>query len=312
MTAHRIRLRVTETQARTLTRWCEAARQAWNWALDERDRQHRDRKGGRTFRRRRGKWIPAGVEWQPEPDACQEDLSRLLTRVRTAARPWWMIEPPARVYRTELRTLDEAWKRCRAGLGRRPVPKRRATSFGLSNQDVQVDSGRIRIPKLGWLRLEKRLRWRGTIKTARVSCQAGQWYVSLGVDWTHHRRPAPARSAGVDVGVKTLAVVASADKSLVARYEGPRAHDAMLRRLRRAGRAVSRKTPGSANRQKAVARLARVHQRIGAVRGDATEKTSTSRKRTARPTPHRGTTRVRGRARNAASRRPGSPPDWPA
>ena len=67
MTAHRIRLSVTPAQARTLTRWCEAARRAWNWALEERDRQHRDRNGGRAFRRHRGKWSPAGLEWPPRP-----------------------------------------------------------------------------------------------------------------------------------------------------------------------------------------------------------------------------------------------------
>ena len=134
MTAHRIRLRVNAHQARTLARWCEAARLAWNWALDEGDRQLRDRRGGRGFVRRRGRWILVGLDWAPNPDAPLEDLSRLLTRVRRVARLWWMVEPPARVYRTEIRTLAEAWSRMRQGLARRPVPKRFSTSFALSNK----------------------------------------------------------------------------------------------------------------------------------------------------------------------------------
>ena len=76
---------------------------------------------------------PARTEWTPDADAPQEDLDRLTTRVRRAARLWWMVEPPARVYRLEFRTLREAWARCRAGLARRPVPKRDARAFGLSN-----------------------------------------------------------------------------------------------------------------------------------------------------------------------------------
>jgi len=158
MIAHRIALRANDHQARTLSRWCEAARLAWNWALGERDRQYRDRNGGRAFIRRRGKWVPVGPEWSADAEAPRENLSRLLTRVRRHARLWWMIEPPARVYRTELRTLDEARERARKSQCRRPVPKRRASSFGLSNQDVRVEARRIYVPKLGWLRLEERLR----------------------------------------------------------------------------------------------------------------------------------------------------------
>ena len=170
-----------------------------------------------------------------------------------------MVEPPARVYRSEFRTLDEAWRRCRDGLAGRPVPKRRATSFGLSNQDVRLDGRRVRLPKIGWLRLAERLRWPGAVKTVRVSFEAGRWYLALGVDWDHQRRPAPGVSAGLDVGVKTLAVLASADGRLVRRYANPRAHDALLRRLQRAGRAVSRKQKGSANWRKAVLRLVLRH-----------------------------------------------------
>ena len=81
---------------------------------------------------------------------------------------------PARVYRSELRTLQEAWARCQDGLAGRPVPKRRATSFGLSNQDIQLDGRRIRLRKLGWVRLKERLRWRGRVKTVRVSCEASR------------------------------------------------------------------------------------------------------------------------------------------
>jgi len=280
--AHRIRLDVTEQQARTLARWCEAARLAWNWGLSERDRQYRDRVGGSALVRRGAKWIPVGPQWQADPDAPREDLDRLTTRIRREGRPWWMVEPPARVYRTEFRTLDEAWRRCREGLARRPVEKRRARSFGLSNQDIRLDGRRVRLPKLGWLRLAERLRWRGTVKTVRVSCEAGRWYVALGVDWDRQRRPAPDISAGLDVGVRTLATLSSADGLLLHRYANPRAHDASLRRLRRAARAVSRKQMRSAKWRKAVLHLARLHARVAAVRREATEQVSTSVARSVR------------------------------
>ena len=57
----------------------------------------------------------------------------------------------------------------------------------MSNQDIQLDGRRIRLRKLGWVRLEERLRWRGRVKTVRVSCEASRWYVALGVEWDRRR-----------------------------------------------------------------------------------------------------------------------------
>lgn len=275
MIAHRIRLYPTAAQERALCRWREAARLAWNWALSESDRQHRDRVGGRAFIRRRGKWVPVGPEWQADEGSVREDLDRLATRVRRRGCLWWMVEPPARVYRSEFRVLREAWRRCREGLARRPVPKRYAGGFGLSNQDVQFDGRGARVPKLGWIRTAERVRWRGRVKTARVTREADAWYLSVNLDWERRRRPAPVCSAGLDVGVKTLAVLASADGKIVERFANPRGAAALARRVRRAGRAVSRRSRGSSNRRKAVLRLARLHQRAAAVRREATETVST-------------------------------------
>ena len=106
-------------------------------------------------------------------------VGRLVTRVRRAARLWWMVEPPARVYRSEYRTLRDAWRRCRDGLAKRPVPKRRAEGFGLSNQDVTFDGRGVRVPKLGWIRTAERVRWRGRVKTVRVTRDADAWHLSV-------------------------------------------------------------------------------------------------------------------------------------
>ena len=231
--------------------------------------------------RRRGKWIPIGAVWTPNPIADLIDLDKLITQIRREARLWWMVEPPARVYRAELRTLADAWRRCTAGQNRRPTPKRRACGFTLSNQDVRVDGRRVRIPKIGWIKMCEPLRWRGEIKTARVSCESGRWHISLGVAFARQRRPAPGRSVGVDAGIKALAVMASADGEIVRTFANPRALDAERRRLMRRGRDVSRKVRGSRNWRKAVARLARCHARIRAVRLDATHKASTEIVRTA-------------------------------
>ncbi|MDL2411023.1 transposase, partial [Rhizobium calliandrae] len=75
----------------------------------------------------------------------------------------------------------------------------------------------------------------------------------------------PQASVGVDLGIATLATLS--DGSTI---PGPKAHTALLKRLRRTSRSLSRKRKGSANRRKAKAKLARLHSRIANIRRDAT------------------------------------------
>lgn len=72
---------------------------------------------------------------------------------------------------------------------------------------------------------------------------------------SHARR---GSAAGVDLGVKALLTGAD-DRGRLIEIAGPKPLRASLRKLRRASAAHSRKAPGSANRGKASARLARIH-----------------------------------------------------
>ena len=80
----------------------------------------------------------------------------------------------------------------------------------------------------------------------------------------------PWDAGGVDLGVKTLAVLSTGES-----IPGPKAHRRLLAVLRRRSRALSRKRKGSANRGKAKAHLARLHARIATIRRDATHKATT-------------------------------------
>ena len=104
-----------------------------------------------------------------------------------------------------------------------------------------------------------------------VSRRAGCWYASLTVE----REPAAPASVsapkggvvGVDLGVKNLATLS--DGTVI---PNPRALGARLKALRKAQRALSRKTMGSARREKAKGRVARLHARVADVRADAMNK----------------------------------------
>ncbi len=78
----------------------------------------------------------------------------------------------------------------------------------------------------------------------------------------------PWDAGGVDLGVKTLAVLSTGES-----IPGPKAHRRLLAVLRRRSRALAHQ--GSANRGKAKAHLARLHARIATIRRDATHKATT-------------------------------------
>ena len=106
-----------------------------------------------------------------------------------------------------------------------------------------------------------------------VSRRAGHWYASLTVD----REPAMVLASapkggvvGVDLGVKNLATLS--DGAII---PNQRALGTRLKALRKAQQALSRKVMGSARRERAKERVARLHARVADVRADAIHKATT-------------------------------------
>jgi len=138
------------------------------------------------------------------------------------------------------------------------------------------------LPKLGTIRthestrkLARRLE-AGTarILSATVSRTAQRWLVSFTVEVDRaipHRHDRPGSAIGIDLGIKSLLTCID-DVGAVITVEGTKPLRASLRKLRRASRAHSRKKPGSANRRRSAARLARVHARIANIRTDGLHK----------------------------------------
>ena len=104
-----------------------------------------------------------------------------------------------------------------------------------------------------------------------VSRRAGRWYASLTVEREPTVTTAPKGGAvGVDLGVKHLAALS--DGTVI---PNPRALGTRLKALRKAQQALSRKVMGSARREKAKGRVARLHARVADVRVDAINKVTT-------------------------------------
>ncbi len=250
--AHRIALEPNNVQATSFAKAAGVARFAYNWALAEWKRQ---------------------CEAGGKPN--EAALRRQLNAIKRERFPW-MLEVTKCAPQMAIRQLGEAFKNFFAGRAKYPRFRKKGSDdrFTLTNDQFRVAGSRIHIPKLGWVRMREALRFQGKILSATISRVAGRWFVSITVDVpdTSHLPNAENQGVvGVDVGVSALATLSTGEK-----IAGPKPHTALLKRLRRLSRSLSRKQNGSANRRKAAAKLARLHARIANIRADALHKLTTS------------------------------------
>lgn len=255
--AHRIALDPNNAQATYLARAAGTARFAYNWALAEWKRQYEAWKADASH---------------PRPS--QHLLRRQLNAIKREQFPW-MLEVTKNAPQMAIIQLGQAFQNFFAGRARYPRFRKKGVHdrFTLTNDQFSLDGSRIRIPNLGWVRMRETLRFAGKILSATVSRVADRWFVSIAVDSpdsAHLPKAENQGAVGVDLGVSTLATLSMGEK-----VAGPKAHKALLQRLRSLSRSLSRKQKGSANRRKAKGRLAKLHARIAAIRSDALHQLTT-------------------------------------
>ena len=202
------------------------------------------------------------------------DLNHVLTLWRKTDPAFASV--PARVERDAIRRVDLAFQHFfrrvkeqndKAGYPRFK-PATRYNSFTISQPWKPVVSGRIRVQGIDTLIRCRNLRpIDGTVKQLRVVRRADRWFAQLVVEKPDMPTPPREirREAGLDVGLNSF--IRSSDGFNV---PAPQFYRKLERKLRRAGRRVSRKRKGSANRRKAVQRLQRVHLRIADARWNFT------------------------------------------
>jgi putative transposase len=141
----------------------------------------------------------------------------------------------------------------------------------------------LRFPKLGELRarehtgkLAKMLKaGRFHVYAASFRFERGRWVVAItGVAaQLHHERRSPKNRhrarVGVDLGVKTLAVVADEQGRVLHTWAGVKALQHAQARLKLANQSYSRTKKDSAGRKKAARRLGKIHARIAYLRANA-------------------------------------------
>lgn len=123
---------------------------------------------------------------------------------------------------------------------------------------------RVCFSKIGSIKVKLHREIKGTIKTATIKHDAGQWYVIFSCE-VGHSEPLPTveSEVGVDLGVIHFAALSNGTF-----IESPRYYRRAQKQLEKLQRALSKKKRDSHRRKKAVYSVAKAHRKIANQRRD--------------------------------------------
>jgi len=195
-------------------------------------------------------------------------------------------EAPAHVLQQALRDLDRAFQSFFSSSAAYPKPRRRGEHDGFRFPDPDPKQigvhdparvGQVRLPKLGWVslrncwpRLGERL-FEGELKNVSVVREADDWYASFACEVEIADPSTPEGEAlGLDAGICNSYATSGGE-----RHHLPVLTDSEWAKIGRLQSEVNRRQRGSANREKALRRLARYRQRLCRRKHDELHKLTT-------------------------------------
>ncbi|WP_274559749.1 IS607 family element RNA-guided endonuclease TnpB [Streptomyces spiramyceticus] len=298
--AHKLALDPNATTNRHLHSHAGAARAAYNWAVAYITAVWWQRKAEQSYN------IPEGelTEWRSWslPSLRRAFNEAKHTDPRFAG--WWE-ENSKEAYNTGLAGASVAFDNyAKSKSGKRKGPKmgvprfkskrkaRLTCRFTTGTIRIEPDGRHITLPRIGTVRLhENRADLRALIDdgnmrilSATACLDRGRWFVALQVEQKHQlvKVARPDAAVGIDLGIKTLAVLADSD-GVLSEEPNPRHLDRAQKQLRRASRIVSRRrgpdrrTGQQPSRRWEKANQARnkIHHRVANLREDTLHKMTT-------------------------------------
>jgi putative transposase len=239
------KLYLNASQEKALERWMRICAWIYNRALEQRIKAYERREESISYQTQQALL----TEWRGRIDNL-----RLV---------------PVAFERDALRRVDRGMKaffrRCRAG--QKPgFPRFRSCRRYRSLECLAVanylQGARVRIPNLGLVRCRGRLLPVGKQRGLRIIHRESGWYAQIILDnGVQVASRELQTSVGIDVGLASFATLSTGEK-----IENPRFGRKAQQKTRSLQRRVSRRKKGSANRRKAVQRLARQHERVASQR----------------------------------------------
>ena len=248
--AYKYRIYPTEEQKVLLAKTFGCCRFVYNWALNLKIEAYRQEK---------------------KSIGNIELTNRMKSKLK--AEHEWLGEVNSQALQSSLRNLDTAYKNFFRDTHAVGFPKFKSRKNHQSFQcpqhcRVDFEKGTITIPKAKDIPAVLHRKFKGTVKTVTVSMTpSGKYFASVLVDTAIQELPASAMQGdtalGIDLGIKSLAVCSDGRT-----FDNPKNLQHSLDRLALLQKRLSRKQKGSANRNKARIRVARLQEHIANCRKD--------------------------------------------
>ena len=165
------------------------------------------------------------------------------------------------------------FKRPEVGFPKFKSKKSNRDSYKTNNQggNIYVSDRYIKLPKIGFVRLEKHRDLEGTIKSVTVSkVPSGKYYVSVLVNCEEKEKLPPLdNKIGIDLGIKEFAI--TSDGEMITNPKYFRKSEKKLRKLQKD---LSRCAKGSKNREKCRIKVAKQYEKIANQKKDFLHKLS--------------------------------------
>jgi putative transposase len=146
----------------------------------------------------------------------------------------------------------------------------RYDSFTYSQSGFAIEHGKLRLSKIGRVKIKLHRPIEGKIKTLTITrTSTGKWFACFSVECETEALPATAETAGIDMGLKEFAVLSNGEA-----IENPRFFRVEEKRVARAQRKLSASVKGTPERKKARKAVAHIHERVANKRRDFAHKES--------------------------------------
>ena len=176
----------------------------------------------------------------------------------------WLKDCNAQVLQQSMKNLSQALMNFSAGRANFPRFKAKGKKDSCRfPQSVKSDqsNNRIYLPKIGWVRYRNSRTIIGTIKNVTVTAKCGKWYVSIQTEYEQEKPVHTGSDIGIDMGIVRFATLSDG------RYFEPiNAFYSLKGKLAKLQRQLKRKTKGSNNWKKLVAKIGKLHKRIANIR----------------------------------------------
>ena len=209
-------------------------------------------------------------------------LQKFIPALKQKEETSWLNEINSQSLQATLIDVDSAYKkffREKKGFPKFKSKHNSKQSFAIPYSPttrIDFNSKLITIPKIKNIKFDAHRKFEFDIKSCTISkTSTGKYFISIlvddGIELPNKPKVTDETTIGIDLGIKDFATLSNGTK-----IDNPKHLKNKLKALKRSQRNLSRKKKGSANRQKAKVKLAKIHEQVANSRRDYQHKVSTS------------------------------------